>query len=270
MNMKKIFNATQTLNAYNRHLPYTNIKEEAEYLVVGGKPIDLDEFPKLKGIFKTGVGKDNLPFDEAKKRGIIIKLPSENTKEIIYQETASFSVYLILNFLYKNQGDFKLWKKNNRRALSKNKVLVMGTGKIGFKVVKQLNKFVEVLTYDPIYNKPEELDDLLTEADVVTLHLPLTSKTENFFDKKRLAKLKDNTLIVNTSRGHIINEKDLYIELFNKRLNAALDVFWQEPYNGILMSIPEENLIVTPHIASTCKEFLEGLSTDFIKFYNEN
>ena len=70
--------------------------------------------------------------------------------------------------------------------------------------------------------------------------------------------MKDNTLIVNTSRGHIINEKDLYIELFNKRLNAALDVFWQEPYNGILMSIPEENLIVTPHIASTCKEFLES------------
>jgi phosphoglycerate dehydrogenase-like enzyme len=268
--MKKIFNATKTLVDYNKDLPYTTNKQDAEFMIVGGKKIDLDEFPRLKGIFKTGVGIDNLPFEEAKRRGVKIELPSEQTKEIIYHETASFSVYLMLNFLYQNKGVFEAWEKHNREALQDKKILIMGTGKIGSKVVERLTPFAKVLTYDPTANAEEELILLLQQADVVSLHLPLNQSTQGFFNKEKLAYLKDGALLVNTSRGPIIDEEDLYNELKSKRINAAIDVFWQEPYNGILTTIPSEQLIKTPHIASTCKGFLDGLAADFNIFYKQN
>ena len=268
--MKKIFNATQTLIDYNKDLPYTTDKQEAEFMIVGGKKIDLEEFPRLKGIFKTGVGIDNLPFEEAKRRRVKIELPSEETKQIIYHETASFSVYLILDFLYRNKGIFESWEKHNREALQDKKILIMGTGKIGSKVVERLSPFSRVLTYDPTANSEKELIPLLQQADVVSLHLPLNQSTQGFFNKERLAYLKDGALLVNTSRGPIIGEEDLYNELKSKRINAAIDVFWKEPYDGILNTIPSKQLIKTPHIASTCTGFLDGLAADFNIFYKQN
>ena len=91
----KIYNLTKTISEYNNELNYTLNKNEAEIIIVGGKKFKLGDFPKLKGIFKTGVGLENLPFSEAKKRNIIIELPSEKTKQIIYNETASFALQLI-------------------------------------------------------------------------------------------------------------------------------------------------------------------------------
>ena len=129
----KIYKSTQTIDNYLNFDGYifTQNKAEAEVMIIGGKPIDLDEFPSLKGIFKTGVGVDNLPFEEAKNRGIEIQLPSDKTRDIIYQETASFALYSILKFVYRDTGTFSTWQKSNRKSLQAYEVLVMGTGNRG-------------------------------------------------------------------------------------------------------------------------------------------
>jgi len=96
--------------------------------------------------------------------------------------------------------------------------------------------------------------------------MPLNSSTKSFFNKEKLSLLKDNCLLVNTSRGALVDEDALYDELYSKRIKAAFDVFWNEPYSGRLINISEKYFIKSPHIASTCNEFLQGLATDFEQF----
>lgn len=78
--------------------------------------------------------------------------------------------------------------------------------------------------------------------------------------------MKDGAAVVNTARGPIVDEDALYSELRGGRLRAAFDVFWQEPYNGKLAALHPEPFFMTPHVASTCEEFLEGLAEDFEEF----
>ena len=267
--MIKIFSATQTLKGYNEQLNYTVNKEDADLLIIGGKPIDLNEYPKLKGIFKTGVGLDNLPFEEAKKRNIEVELPSEKTKQIIYNETALYTFHLILNFIYQKKGEFETWDKFRRKSIGEYQILVMGCGNIGSKLVEWLSPIFRVECYDPKQKHRLDLDDLLQTSDIISLHMPLLPSTRNFFDKKKLSLLKSGSLLINTARGQIIDEIALYEELKNKRINASIDVFWEEPYHGILTQIKSDNVHLSPHIASTCSNFFNGLAEDFLKFHTK-
>ena len=79
---------------------------------------------------------------------------------------------------------------------------------------------------------------------------------------QKLSWMKDGSILINTSRGPIVNEKALYLELKNKRLRAAFDVFWDEPYLGMLMEFYPDSFFMTPHVASTCQEFLVGCRND--------
>lgn len=263
-----IFKLTNTIDEYldNAKYNFTYDKSKADLILVGGQKFDLNDFPKLKGIFKTGVGTDNLPFDEALKRNIEIRLPSQSTKDIIYEETASYTCFLILYGMYSHVSEFDSWQKLNRISLSSKKLLVMGLGNIGKRVAFKMSSFMKVLTYDPLENTENELLELFRNADCVSLHMPLTSSTKSFFNKEKLSLLKDNCLLVNTSRGPLVDEDALYEELYTKRIKAAFDVFWNEPYNGRLINISEKHFIKSPHIASTCNEFLEGLAADFDEF----
>ena len=266
-----IFKLTNTIDKYLDSAKYnfTNDKSKAHLILVGGQKFDLNDFPKLKGIFKTGVGTDNLSFDEALKRNIEIRLPSESTKDVIYEETASYTCFLILYGMYSHVSEFDTWQKLNRISLSSNNLLVMGLGNIGKRVASKMSSFLNVLTYDPLENSENELVELLSKADCVTLHMPLTPLTQSFFNKNKLSLLKNNCLLVNTSRGPLVDEDALYDELSSNRIKAAFDVFWNEPYKGKLLNLPYERFIRTPHIASTCEEFLEGLAKDLILFCNE-
>jgi len=261
-----IYKATNTLDDYLPSLQYTKSKTEAEVILVGGKKIKLADFPKLRGIFKTGVGTDNLPFAEATKHSIDIALPSKATCDIIYEETASFTCHLILCGLYAGSGDWGKWKKRARPTLHNNQLLVVGTGHIGQLVVEKMRGFMNVDTFDSAHNAPEDFESKARNADCVTLHVPLTIATTALFNAERLAWLRDGTLLVNTSRGPVIHEDALYSELSSARLRAAIDVFWQEPYRGILDKLPADRFIRTPHIASTCREFIQGTATDFLQF----
>jgi len=261
-----IYKATNTLDGYLPSLPYTGNKSEATVILVGGKKFALADFPKLQGIFKTGVGTDNLPFDEAAARNVIIALPSQATCDIIYEETAAFTCHLILNGLYTGAGDWDTWKKVPRPALHNRRLLVIGNGRIGRRVADRMRAFMEIDTFDAAEDTTESFEPRVRQADCVTIHVPLTSATNGLFNAERLSWLRDGALLVNTSRGQVVHEDALYAELSAGRIRAAIDVFREEPYRGKLIELPADRFIRTPHIASTCREFIQGTASDFLQF----
>lgn len=261
-----IYKATNTLDAYLPQLDYSSDKSEAEILLIGGKKIALNDFPKLKGIFKTGIGTDNLPFEEAQLRGVIISLPSEDTCDIIYDETASFTCYLILHGLYSQVGEWETWTKLDRPAMQYQRLLVVGNGRIGRRVADRMKRFMVVETFDPLQDASETFEQKVRRADCITLHVPLHPETTSLFNAERLSWLRDGALLVNTARGPVVDEDSLYSELLSGRLRAACDVFWEEPYFGKLSELSPDRFIRTPHIASTCREFIRGAANDLMRF----
>ncbi|HAB19070.1 MAG TPA: NAD(P)-dependent oxidoreductase [Verrucomicrobiota bacterium] len=262
----QIWSNTKTLDGYIPGLTFTQDKAQAEIALVGGKAIDLREFPKLRGIFKTGVGRDNVPEADAKESGVVCEFPSAATSAIIYEETANFACHLVLKCLYAEVGDFASWKKSDRPALATREVLVLGTGNIGGRVAAKLKCFVKVTTFDVMVNTPEELEPLVRRADCITLHIPFSPATRDFFDATKLSWMKDKAALVNTARAAVVTEEALQAELASGRIRAAFDVFWQEPYQGKLRDLPPDRFMVTPHIASTCREFLAATADDFRNF----
>lgn len=258
----KFWKNTATLDHLIPELLETVPSDDAEIAVIGSKPIDLKSMPLLKGIFKCGVGTDNVPFQEAKQQGIAIGLPSDQTRRYIFEETANFAVYLTFRMLYNDLGSLDPWKKRSRIFLGNQKVLVMGQGNIGKLVTRKLEPFVDVLTYDIALNKENELKGLVGQADVISLHIPLNEETRSFIDAEKMAWMKDGAAIVNTARGPVVDEDALYEEISAGRLKAAFDVFWKEPYQGKLQKFHPERFFMTPHVSSNCEDFLTGLALD--------
>jgi len=254
----KVWKNTSTLDGYDDGLVFTEDKGQADIALLGSKSVDLDEFPNLKGIFRAGIGKDNVPENEAAQMGILVRYPSQETIDIIYDETAAFTCALIFRMLYNYVGTIDSWYKYGRLELSEKNLLVIGTGNIGRRVVKYMQPFMHVFSFDIIENDFSELQGLLSKADSITLHIPKTDENEDYFDKDKLAMMKDDAVLVNTARGAIVDEDALYAEVSSGRLRAAFDVFWKEPYDGKLKEFHPHQFFMTPHVASTCSGFLAG------------
>ncbi|EDY81061.1 D-isomer specific 2-hydroxyacid dehydrogenase, NAD binding domain protein [Verrucomicrobiia bacterium DG1235] len=262
----KFWKNTGTLDDLVSELKDCVHSAEAEVAVIGSKPISLAAMPKLRGLFKCGVGTDNVPFKECRDRDIRIGLPSAKTSSVIYEETASFAASTVLRMLYSEVGDLETWEKYPREMARTRRVLVVGLGNIGSRVVDKLKPTVEVIGYDAAFPDSGDLDGLIFEADVVTLHIPLDEANRGFFDKEKLAMMRDGAVLVNTARGPIVDEEALYDELISGRLRAAFDVFWQEPYRGKLAALHPDPFFMTPHVASSCRDFVSGLANDFRVF----
>ena len=134
-----IWSNTKTLDGY---IDTINDKENADVILMGSKHISLDDFPNAKGIFRVGVGRDNVPFEKAKERNIKVGFPSESTTHFIYEETANFTCYLIMKMLYSSVGCVDRWEKNNRKLFSDYILLVIGMGNIGKLVQQKMNSFM--------------------------------------------------------------------------------------------------------------------------------
>jgi glyoxylate reductase len=138
---------------------------------------------------------------------------------------------------------------------------VVGLGRIGSAVARRARAFDMRVLYTRRSPDPERmaLDDLLAEADVVTLHVPLTEETHGLIDARRLGLMRDGACLVNTARGAIVDEEALVRELVSGRLRAGLDVFAHEP------SVPRElldlpNVVLTPHIGSGTRATREAMT----------
>ena len=136
-----------------------------------------------------------------------------------------------------------------------------------------MKQFLNVNTFDILHNEESELKPLMQQADCITIHIPKSDDNISFIDAEKLSWMKNNSVLVNTARGAIVDEDALYDGIKSGRLRAAFDVYWQEPYTGKLKEFYPDRFYMTPHVASTSSCFLEGCRyglDQLIDFLKEN
>jgi len=224
----------------------------------------LDKAEQLKIIARCGVGIDNVDLDFAKSKNIFVtNAPSANLISVV-----ELTVALIISASRKlSLADSHLKKGRWNRSeflgyeLYGKTLGIVGFGKAGRLVADRMKSFgMSIVFYDPYvtdWNGSEEsieLDDLLRTADVVSIHVIKTKDTENLISKDMLDLLKPSSIIVNTSRGGVLDEEYLFELLESEKIfGAGLDVYSNEPpenvdrYNGL-------NLVTTPHIGASTNE----------------
>ena len=224
----------------------------------------IEKADNLKIIARCGVGVDNIDIEYAKSKDIIVtNSPSANLISVV-----ELTVALIINAARKiNLSDSHLKDgKWNRKEfvgmeLSGKQLGIVGYGKAGRLVSERMKSFgMSIAFYDPYvknWDGPEkslELDELLSTSDVISIHVIKTKETENLISKDKLDLLKKSAILINTSRGGVVNE-DYLIELLrlNKLFGAGLDVYSEEPPKNI-DNFVDINLITTPHIGASTNE----------------
>lgn len=233
----------------------------------------LKSFPKIKYIGVLATGYNVVDIDAAKDLGIkVTNVPTYGTDAV-----AQFVFALLLELCHhvgehseavhkgawSRSPDFCFWL--HPLVELKDKTMgIIGFGRIGQKTAELAEAFgMKVLAYDLYVNKNLEtenikivdLDELLRNSDIISLHCPLTSDTRQIINKESIGKMKDGVKIINTARGPLINENDLAEALkFGKVSGAALDVLSIEPAEPDNPLLGLKNCIITPHIAWAPKE----------------
>ena len=222
---------------------------------------------KLKVIGRAGVGVDNIDVLAATQRGIMVVNAPEGNTIATAEHTMAMMSALARNIptAYLSLKS-REWKKSKFMGveLYKKTLGVFGLGRIGSEVVKRAKSFgMNVMVYDPHLSEESaqklgvtlsEPNEIIKNADFITLHTPKTSKTYHFIGEKEFAIMKDGVRIVNCARGGLIDEEALYDALKSGKVaGAALDVFEEEPaVDSPLLEL--DNIIVTPHLGASTQE----------------
>jgi len=247
-------------------------RDDVEALAVVGERIDdetLDLLPNLKIVANYGVGYDSVDVEACARRGVVVT----NTPGVLTAATADLAFALVLAVRRRivtvdravREGRWSgAWADSDflGRDVSGSTLGIVGFGRIGRAVAQRAAAFGMRVLHNSRRRDGDswrELDALLREADVISLHVPLTSETHRLLDAGRLALLRDGACLVNTARGQIVDEDALVRELASGRIQAGLDVFAHEP------EVPREllglsNVVLTPHIGSATAETREAMT----------
>ena len=163
-----------------------------------------------------------------------------------------------------------VWQKYPGKELQGSTVGIIGCGHVGSRLARLLKAFDCTLLLNDIKGiRPlcEELEartasfhEVLNSCDIISLHVPLTEKTHHMMDEKAFLRMKTNCLLINTSRGKVVSQKDLVTALKQKRIfGAALDVFEQEPLSMESELFSFDNLVFTTHIGGNSKEAIKAM-----------
>jgi D-3-phosphoglycerate dehydrogenase len=257
-------------NPYGRKLTEEEVIELAQDcvgIVAGLEPLTqrvMDALPQLKCISRVGIGMDNVDIPYAEKKGIsVINTPDAPTRAV-----AELTLGMTLSLLRKiPQADAAMkqhkWEKQVGNLIHEKKIGVIGLGRIG-KLVAELFRGIgnEVIGYDPYPNtewaklknvQVSSFEELITAADIITVHVPAAPDKKPILGEAELAKMKEGAFLINIARGGIVDETALFNALSSGKLaGAAVDVFDEEPYNGPLCDL--KNIILTPHLGSYAQE----------------
>jgi D-3-phosphoglycerate dehydrogenase / 2-oxoglutarate reductase len=236
-------------------------------IIAGVEPYDqdvLEQLPGLRCISRSGVGKDNIDQEYAQRKDITIL----NTPDVVVQPVAEMTLALIFDLLRFTTYHSTLiqagqWKKQAGHILSSRKIGIIGLGRIGKRVAEYLRFFhADVMGYDlyPDNSWAEkhgvrivDLATLIKTSDVISLHVSLSTENPFILGQPEFATMKKGTIIINTSRGQVIDETALFEHLCSGHLGGAgLDVFRKEPYVGPLSTL--KNVVLTPHISTLTEE----------------
>jgi glyoxylate reductase len=251
--------------------PLVEPHPDVEALVVVAQVVDeglLDVLPSLRIVANYGVGYDGVDIEACARRGVVVT----NTPGVLDAATADLAFGLLLaarrriveGDRYVREGRWGTdWAEAVLLAeeVSGATLGIVGLGRIGSAVARRARGFDMRVLYSRRSPDPESvaLDDLLAEADVVSLHVPLNEETQGLIDARRLGLMRDGACLVNTARGAIVDEEALVREVVSGRLSAGLDVFAHEP------SVPRElldlpNVVLTPHIGSGTRATREAMT----------
>jgi D-3-phosphoglycerate dehydrogenase / 2-oxoglutarate reductase len=231
----------------------------------------------LKVIGRPAVGVDNVDVSAATERGIpIVIAPGANTRSVAEHALALILAAAkdLLNSDRKTRrGDFEVRNSYKAFELSGKVLGLFGCGHIGKELARLCNALgMKVIVYDPFidagsiqslgYRHQADLKLLLQEADVISLHVPLTDRTRNMIGKLEFALMKPSAVLVNCARGGVVDEEALAEALQSHRIHGAgLDVFSSEPVGPNNLWLNLENVVVTPHMAGLTQEAATGVST---------
>ena len=234
----------------------------------------------LKVVSRIGVGLDNVDLDYAAERNIVVKTTNTDLSSSVAELTITMLLSLYKN-ISKNYSNVvnKSFKKVPGRMLSNKVVGIVGLGRIGKATLKLLHGFnCRFLSFDKEYDEDfiqkydvekVSLGDLFAQSDIICLHLSYSPELGHLINNTLLQKCTKSPVIINTSRGQLIDEVALINALDKKFISgAALDVYEKEPYNGPLCK--REDVLLTPHIASFTKEVREKIEIEAVNNLVDN
>ena len=279
---------------FNQKGRYLSMPELVEFLggadaaVIGRDEINAELIrllPELRMISKYGVGMDNIDKEALSRANIEIRMTTGTNRRSVAELTLGFMVGLCHNM---SSGSEKLkkgdWQRDGGQELSGKTIGIIGCGNVGQELVSLLKPFQckvkvrDIADRSEFCRKPGAVemgfDDLIIEADIVTLHVPLTEDTKNLINKPVFKKMKPSSFLVNTSRGQVVDQGDLQQALLSGEIaGAGLDVFYEEPPIDTKF-LQLSNLMVTPHIGGNTNEAVEAMGKAAIKnlveYFNRN
>ena len=250
----------------------------ADYVITQFAPIDADVIKSMsncKVIVRYGIGYDNVDCETAKKKGIpVCNIPTYCIDEVA-DHTLSFILsmtrQLLANAKYVQNGKWGLGTDLSKmRGLYDSTVGIIGLGRIGQAVAKRLQGFgCRLMAYDPVVDSTQaasiscqlvDLDYLLSNSDIITLHCPSLPTTKNIINNSTLLKMKKGSLLINAGRGDLICAQALTEALITGHLaGAAIDVFSTEPVPNDSPLLDMDNVLITSHIASASPQSAKTL-----------
>ena len=250
----------------------------ADYVITQFAPIDADVIKSMsncKVIVRYGIGYDNVDCETAKKKGIpVCNIPTYCIDEVA-DHTLSFILsmtrQLLANAKYVQNGKWGLGTDLSKmRGLYDSTVGIIGLGRIGQAVAKRLQGFgCRLVAYDPVVDSTQaasiscqlvDLDYLLSNSDIITLHCPSLPTTKNIINHSTLLKMKKGSLLINAGRGDLICADALTEALITGHLaGAAIDVFSTEPVPNDSPLLDMDNVLITSHIASASPQSAKTL-----------
>lgn len=260
---------------------------DADYFLVSGRlPIDkivLDAAPNLKMIQRTGVGTEMLDLEEIKRRGIPVYVNAGVNARSVAEHTMALILAALKRLPQINtQTHNGIWKKQQQgvttNELYGKTIGLVGMGNIGRLVATMLKPFGAKVLYTDVFRQNEDIEiDLslnycenfeimLPQCDILSFHCPLTKDNTEILNKRTLAMMKDNSIVVNTARGKLVNPDDLYEALKIGNIKAAaLDTHYEEPIKNGYKLAELDNVILTPHIGGLSYEAFANMIDEAMK-----
>lgn len=249
---------------------FYEITKDADGVIVGVETVDkeyIDAHPKLKAVVKFGVGTDNIDVEYCKQKGIFVGRTVGSNAQSVAETAISFVIADSKN-LYNSISSTREhdWSKMTGYEIMGKTIGIVGFGAIGRKVAQMASGLgMKVIAYDAygidaqladsLNVKTVDMNEVIEKSDFISLHIPLTPQTQDMISSKELNRMKSNAVLINTARGGVVNEKDLYEALKNNTIRAAyFDVFTSEPPKKDEPLLTLKNFYLTPHIASRSAE----------------